>query len=108
MSELKSDGSARVLTYPDPKLREVAKPVAAVDDSIREIVDNMAETMYAAPGVGLAANQVGIPLQDFVIDPAAEGEPSELRVFINPEILEVRGKHVWREGAFLSRTFRKR
>ncbi len=88
----------QILTYPDPRLREVAEPVTAVDESIREIVDNMAETMYAAPGVGLAANQVGISLRIFVIDTAAEGEASELRVFINPEILEVRGKHVWREG----------
>ncbi len=87
-----------ILTYPDPRLREVAKPVDTVDDSIRSIVDNMAETMYAAPGVGLAATQVGIALRIFVIDVAAEGEASELRVFINPEILELRGKHVWREG----------
>jgi len=87
-----------ILTYPDPRLRETAKPVAAVDDAIRTIVENMAETMYAAPGVGLAATQVGIPLRIFVIDTAAEGEPSQLRVFINPEVIESRGKHVWREG----------
>lgn len=87
-----------ILTYPDPRLRELAKPVATVDDSIREIVDNMAETMYAAPGVGLAATQVGVPLRIFVVDTAAEGESSQLRVFINPEILELRGKHLWREG----------
>jgi len=88
----------QILTYPDPRLRDVAKPVVAVDDSIRAIVENMAETMYAAPGVGLAANQVGIPLRIFVVDTAAEGEQSQLRVFINPEILERRGKHLWREG----------
>lgn len=87
-----------ILTYPDPKLREVAKPVSVVDDAIRTIVNDMAETMYAAPGVGLAATQVGIALRIFVIDTAAEGEQSDLRVFINPQILERRGKHMWREG----------
>ena len=88
----------KILTYPDPKLREVAKPVSIVDESIRAIVEDMAETMYSAPGVGLAATQVGIPLRIFVIDVATEGEQSDLRVFINPEILERRGKHMWREG----------
>ena len=87
-----------ILKYPDPRLREVARPVENVDDSIRKIVSDMAETMYAAPGVGLAANQVGIPLRIVVIDVATDGEPSQLRIFINPEILEKRGKHVWREG----------
>jgi peptide deformylase len=87
-----------ILTYPDPRLREVARPVANVDDSIRSIVDDMAETMYTAPGIGLAATQVGIPLRIFVIDIAAEGEPNDLRVFINPQIVERRGKHMWREG----------
>jgi len=87
-----------ILTYPDPRLREVARPVAIVDNSIRSIVDDMAETMYSAPGIGLAATQVGIPLRIFVIDIAAEGEQSDLRVFINPQIVERRGKHMWREG----------
>ncbi len=88
----------KILTYPDPKLREVAKPVSVVDDAIRSIIDDLAETMYSAPGIGLAATQVGIALRIFVIDVAAEGEPSNLRVFINPQILELRGKHMWREG----------
>jgi len=87
-----------VLKYPDPKLREVARPVLTVDESIRKIVSDMAETMYAAPGVGLAATQVGIPLRIFVIDVAAEGESSQLRIFINPEITGRVGKHLWKEG----------
>jgi peptide deformylase len=58
----------------------------------------MAETMYSAPGIGLAATQVGIPLRIFVVDVAAEGEPSNLRVFINPQIIDRRGKLMWREG----------
>ena len=59
----------------------------------------MAETMYAAPGVGLAATQVGEPWQIFVVDCAAEGEPSDLRVFVNPEILEPKGKVTSTRGA---------
>lgn len=87
-----------ILTYPDPRLREVAQPVERVDDAIRALVEDMAETMYAAPGVGLAANQIGVPLRIFVIDIAQEDEPSELRVFINPELLERDGTQLYREG----------
>lgn len=87
-----------ILKYPAPHLKQVAAPVPSVTDEIRQLVDDMAETMYAAPGVGLAANQVGVLLRVFVIDVAAEDEPSELRVFINPEILETTGTQTWEEG----------
>ncbi|MEZ4227440.1 MAG: peptide deformylase [Polyangiaceae bacterium] len=87
-----------ILEYPDPRLREVAKPVGTVDDEIRTLVDDMAETMYAAPGVGLAAPQVGVALRVFVIDIAAEDEPSDLKVFINPEITFKDGHQTWNEG----------
>lgn len=87
-----------ILTYPDPRLREVAEPVAEVTDEIRALVDDMAETMYAAPGVGLAATQLGVAKRIFVIDVAGEDEPSDLRVFINPEILELEGTLAWNEG----------
>ena len=87
-----------ILEYPDPRLREVGKPVEKVDDSIRRLVEDMAETMYAAPGVGLAAPQIGVPLRVFVIDIAAEDEPSELRVFINPELFDLDGTQTWNEG----------
>lgn len=87
-----------ILKYPDPKLREVAVPVEKIDDEIRQLVDDMAETMYAAPGVGLAANQVGVNLRIFVIDTAAEDEPSQFHAFINPEILELKGTQKWTEG----------
>jgi peptide deformylase len=87
-----------ILTYPDPRLREVAQPVAAVDDEIRTLVDDMAETMYAAPGVGLAATQIGVAKRIFVIDIASEDEPSDLKVFINPEILDAEGTLSWNEG----------
>jgi peptide deformylase len=87
-----------ILKYPDPRLREVAKPVERVTDEIRQLVEDMAETMYAAPGCGLAANQIGVDLRVFVIDVASEDEPSDLRVFINPEILETDGVQSWNEG----------
>jgi peptide deformylase len=87
-----------ILEYPDPRLREVAKPVAEVTPEIQALVDDMAETMYDAPGVGLAAPQIGENHRIFVIDCAEENEPSELLVFINPEILEKDGQVVWNEG----------
>src|SRR5690349_2414590 len=87
-----------ILEYPDPRLREVAKPVAKVTPEIKKLCEDMAETMYAAPGVGLAANQVGVLLRIFVIDVAGEDEPSELRVFINPDIYEKDGVQTWNEG----------
>lgn len=88
----------QILTYPDPRLRECAKLVERVDDEIRQLVEDMAETMYDAPGVGLAANQIGVPLRIFVIDIAADDEPSDLKVFINPELLAQDGTQVFREG----------
>jgi peptide deformylase len=87
-----------ILTYPDPRLREMAQPVKEVNDEIRTLAQDMAETMYHAPGVGLAATQIGVALRVFVIDIAAEDEPSDLKVFINPEILESSGTLVWEEG----------
>ncbi|HEX2730764.1 MAG TPA: peptide deformylase [Polyangiaceae bacterium] len=87
-----------ILTYPDPRLREVAKNVDVVDDSIRELIDDMAETMYDAPGCGLAANQIGVALRIFVVDTADEDSPSDLRVFINPEIVDTAGFQTWEEG----------
>ncbi len=87
-----------ILEYPDPRLREVANPVAAVTPEIQTLVDDMAETMYAAPGCGLAATQIGEMHRIFVVDCAEEDEPSDLRVFINPEIFEKDGQVAWDEG----------
>ena len=87
-----------ILMYPDPRLRERAKPVERFTDEIRQLVDDMAETMYAAPGCGLAAPQIGVSLRVFVIDAAAENEPSDLRVFVNPEIVGLEGTQTWEEG----------
>lgn len=87
-----------ILEYPDPRLKKVAQPVTRFDDRLRKLVADMAETMYAAPGCGLAAPQIGVGLRVFVVDCAAENEPSDLRVFINPEIIEKDGQVVWNEG----------
>ncbi|MDX2051298.1 MAG: peptide deformylase [Polyangiaceae bacterium] len=87
-----------ILEYPDPRLREVAKPVGEITDEIRTLVDSMAETMYDAPGVGLAATQVGVNLRIFIIDIAGEDEPSDLKVFINPELFDADGVQVYKEG----------
>src|SRR5262245_24497330 len=87
-----------ILEYPDPRLREVAKPVQEVTPEIKKLCEDMAETMYAAPGVGLAAPQIGVSLRIFVIDIAGEDEPSDLRVFINPEIFDTQGTQTWNEG----------
>lgn len=88
----------QILTYPDPRLREVAQPVQQVDADIQRLAQDMAETMYDAPGVGLAATQIGVALRVFVIDIAGEDEPSDLKVFINPEISESSGTQTWEEG----------
>lgn len=87
-----------ILHYPDKRLRDVGKKVEAVTPEIQKLVDDMAETMYAAPGVGLAATQIGVALQIFVIDIAEQDQPSELRIFINPEILEKHDEITWQEG----------
>jgi len=87
-----------ILEYPDPRLRQVAKPVATVTPEIQSLVDDMAETMYDAPGCGLAATQIGEMHRIFVVDCAEEDQPSELKIFINPEIFEKDGQVVWDEG----------
>jgi len=76
-----------ILVVPDPILKQVSKPVETVDDDLRALMDDMLETMYAAPGIGLAAIQVGVPKRVIVMDLAREGEPPAPRYFINPEIL---------------------
>lgn len=73
-----------ILEFPDPRLRTVAKPVAAVDETIQQLVSDMFETMYAAPGVGLAATQVNVHQRVVVID--VSEDQSQPMVFINPEV----------------------
>jgi len=86
----------RIYETPDPVLRQISTPVEAVDDELRALISDMFETMYAAPGIGLAAVQVGIPRRLLVMDlqePADPDDPEskpvrEPRVFINPEVIE--------------------
>ena len=85
-----------ILHYPDARLHTVAKPVKAVDDRIRKLVDDMAETMYAAPGIGLAATQVDVHERVVVIDISETHD--QLRVFINPEIVAQSGTEESEEG----------
>jgi peptide deformylase len=77
-----------ILTVPDPVLKQVSRRVDAVTDETRRLMDDMLETMYAAPGIGLAAIQIGVPQRVIVMDLAKEGEPPAPRHFVNPEILE--------------------
>ncbi|MBI1365856.1 MAG: peptide deformylase [Alphaproteobacteria bacterium] len=77
-----------ILTAPNPRLREVSKPVEKVDDALRALMDDMLETMYDAPGIGLAAIQIGVPLRVIVMDLAGKDEEPEPRYFVNPVILE--------------------
>jgi peptide deformylase len=77
-----------ILTVPDPVLKQVSKPVAEVTPELRALMDDMLETMYDAPGIGLAAVQVGVPVRVIVMDLAKEDEKPAPRYFVNPEILE--------------------
>ncbi|MCW3481790.1 peptide deformylase [Neisseriaceae bacterium JH1-16] len=85
-----------ILHYPDERLHKVAKPVAAVDERIRTLIDDMGETMYAARGIGLAATQVNVHERVVVID--LSEDHTELTAFVNPEILEKDGEIVYEEG----------
>ncbi|KFN49891.1 peptide deformylase [Arenimonas composti] len=85
-----------ILEFPDARLRTVAKPVEGVDDAMRRLIDDMFETMYAAPGIGLAATQVDVHQRLLVLD--VSEDKSRPLVFINPEILESSGKQVYQEG----------
>ena len=85
-----------ILNYPDPRLHTVAKPVTEVDAGIRRLIDDMAETMYAAPGIGLAATQVNVHQQVIVMD--ISEDKSDLRVFINPRIVASEGAQDYEEG----------
>jgi peptide deformylase len=85
-----------ILNYPDPRLHTVAKPIKEVNSTIRKLVDDMAEAMYAAPGVGLAATQVDQHIQLIVIDTSKE--QNDLLVLINPKIVAKSGQKEYEEG----------
>ncbi len=85
-----------ILNYPDPRLYTVARPVKEVDATIRRLIDDMAETMYAAPGIGLAATQVNVHQQVIVIDISEDKQ--NLQVFINPKLVSKTGSQDYEEG----------
>ena len=78
-----------ILTAPDPRLKKISKPVEKVDDEIRQLMDDMLETMYVAPGIGLAAPQVGVLKRVIVVDVADEGEEPQPLKLANPELIWV-------------------
>jgi peptide deformylase len=86
----------KILNYPDPRLHTVAKPVQAVDATIQRLVADMAETMYAAPGIGLAATQVNQHIQLILVDTSKE--QNDLQVLINPKIVAKSGTQDYEEG----------
>jgi peptide deformylase len=85
-----------IVEFPDPRLRTVARPVGEVDNRIRQLIDDMFETMYEAPGIGLAATQVDVHERLLVLD-VSEDKSSPM-VFINPEIVSAEGSQVYQEG----------
>ncbi len=88
-----------LIILPDPVLRQASKPIERFDDELKRLADDMLETMYDAPGIGLAAIQIGVPRRMLVIDVAREGEDKQPQVFINPEILKSsEERSVYEEG----------
>jgi peptide deformylase len=87
-----------ILQHPDPRLRQKASPVTVFDASLQQLIEDMFETMYHAPGVGLAATQVGVMLRLAVMDCAPKDAPPDRRVLINPEILEASERTDMEEG----------
>ena len=87
-----------ILKYGDAPLHQTAKDVIQFDDQLQRLIDDMVETMYAAPGIGLAATQVGVPLRVFVVDLSVGRDPSKLIVMVNPEWVEREGMQLEEEG----------
>jgi peptide deformylase len=91
----------RICAYPEAVLRQKAKPVETIDDELQHLIDDMIDTMYAAPGIGLAAPQVGISLRLFVVDVTSGRDVKALQTYINPEIVTAEG-HLREEEGCLS------
>jgi peptide deformylase len=87
-----------ILHYPNERLKIKATPVSVFDVKLRQLIQDMAETMYKNNGLGLAANQVDVQLQIFIMDLAREGEPRRLKTFINPQISALMGEEYHEEG----------
>lgn len=97
----------RIVTYGTPILRQRTQEVANLNGDLQQLIDDMAATMYAAPGVGLAANQVGSPHRLFVANPSEDRDPATLLVVINPEVVESDGEMVSEEGCLSVPNFRE-
>ncbi len=87
-----------ILHYPEPLLKQKSQPVTQFDDELRQLAENMAETMYDAPGVGLAAPQVGVLKRLIVLDCSSSEEPSDLIIAVNPQIIARDGESLEEEG----------
>jgi peptide deformylase len=87
-----------ILRYGEQPLHMRAEPVTRFDAGLQTLIDDMIQTMYAAPGIGLAATQIGVPLRIFVIDLSVGRDPSQLIVMVNPEFVERRGTQLQEEG----------
>ena len=100
-------GTRRILTYGAPILRQPTRRVTDLDGDLQRLIDDMVETMYAAPGLGLAANQVGSPHRLFVANPAEDRNPAKLVVMLNPELVETEGEIIAEEGCLSIPDFRE-
>jgi peptide deformylase len=87
-----------ILRYGERPLHVTAQPVTRFDDELQRLIDDMVQTMYGAPGLGLAATQVGVPLRIFVVDLSVGRDPSQLIVMVNPEFVEREGTQLEEEG----------
>jgi peptide deformylase len=87
-----------IVKYGDPVLRDATRLVTEIDEPLQKLIDDMVDTMYAAPGVGLAANQVGVSKRLAVIDLSVGKKPGGLHIFINPEMIEAEGEITEEEG----------
>lgn len=88
----------KIYKFPEPVLREQAEPVENIDDDLQKLIDDMGETMYSAPGIGLAANQIGEPIRLLVYDLTPRDKGRNLCVLMNPEIIEAEGEIVYDEA----------
>jgi len=100
-------GTRRILTYGAPILRQPTRLLTDLNGNLQQLIDDMVETMYAAPGLGLAANQVGSPHRLFVANPAEDRDPAKLIIMINPELVEAEGEILSEEGCLSIPDFRE-
>jgi peptide deformylase len=100
-------GTQRILTYGAPILRQPTRPVTDFNGNLQQLIDYMVETMYAAPGLGLAATQVGSSHRLFVANPAEDRDPAKLLVMVNPELVEAEGEMLSEEGCLSIPDFRE-